>query len=94
MVSVDDTEMRAVLDRLTRLEERGVSRAQIVDAQLSHVNKDMADLKAGIATLVTTVTALSDEVKAAKVGLRVGMAIMTGLGGFAGWVISHMPFGK
>ena len=94
MVSVDDTEMRAVLDRLTRLEERGVSRAQIVDAQLSHVDERMARMETAITKLVASVETLSDEVKAATVGLRVGMAIMTGLGGVAGWVLSHLPFAK
>lgn len=84
MVSVDDHDrMQAVLDRLTRLEARGEARDETLE-----------DMKAAIARLVLTVDALRDDVKAAKVGLRVGMAIMTGLGGVAGWVLSHLPFAK
>ncbi len=94
MVSVDDTEMRAVLDRLTRLEERGVSRAQIVDAQLAHVDERMARMETAITNLVATVQTLSDDVKAAKTGLRVGLWISTTVipaaSGAIGWFAHHL----
>ena len=79
MVGIDATGMQAVLDRLTRLEERGASRDEKFERMEHAIEK-----------LVATVDALRDDVKAAKVGLRVGMAIMTGLGGVAGWVLSHL----
>ena len=94
MVSVDDTEMRAVLDRLTRLEERGVSRAQIVDAQLSHVDERMARMETAITKLVASVETLSDDVKAAKTGFRVGLWISTTVipaaSGAIGWFAHHL----
>ena len=83
MDSVDVDGMRAVLDRLTRLEERGIARDERA-TRMEH----------SIAQLVVTVEALRDDVKAAKTGLRVGMAIMTMVGGIVGWMVSHLPFVK
>lgn len=84
MTAINDHDgMQAVLDRLTRLEERGISR-----------DEKFERMEGAIEKLVATVDALRDDVKAAKVGLRVGMAIMTALGGVGGWLLSHLPLGK
>ena len=97
MVSVDDTEMRAVLDRLTRLEERGVSRAEVVDGKMAHVDERMARLEQAITKLVATVETLSDDVKAAKTGLRVGLwissTVIPALSAALGW-FAHLLSGK
>ena len=84
MVTINDHDkVQAVLDRLTRLEERGMTRDEKLEKMEHSIEK-----------LVETVDALRDDVKAAKVGLRVGMAIMTALGGVGGWLLSHLPLGK
>ena len=84
MVDINDQDwMQTVSDRLTRLEERGVAR-----------DERMARLEASIEKLVVAVQMLSDEVKAAKTGLRVGMGIMTTFGGIVGWLLSHFSLGK
>lgn len=87
MVNVDDHDrMQAVLDRLTRLEERAVSRA-------SHVDDTIQRMEASISKLVETVERLSDDVKAAKTGLRVGLWISTTVvpaaSGAIGWFAHH-----
>lgn len=82
MVSVDDTEMRAVLDRLTRLEERGVAR-----------DERAGRMEEALGKLLITVEALRDDVKAAKTGLRVGLWISTTVipaaSGAIGWFAHH-----
>lgn len=83
MMNNDVDGMQAVLDRLTRLEERGIAR-----------DERAGRMEASIAQLVVTVEALRDDVKAAKTGLRVGMAIMGALGTMAGWLLSHLPVMK
>lgn len=79
----DRNGMQAVLDRLTRLEERVANRGPVIDAEI-------ADLKASINTMAKVLEQLRDDVRDAKTGLRVGMAIMTTMGGVAGWVLSHL----
>ena len=83
MVDVDVDGMRVVLDRLTRLEERGIAR-----------DERATRMENSIAQLILSVEALHDDVKAAKTGLRVGMAIMTMVGTIIGWMVSHLPFAK
>ena len=86
MVSVDDDGMRAVLDRLTRLEERGIAR-----------DERAGRMEASIAQLVTTVDGLRDDVKAAKTGLRVGLwissTVIPAASAALGW-FAHLLTGK
>lgn len=82
MVDIHERDwMQAVLDRLTRLEEKGTARDDRV-----------ARLEASIEKLVLAVQVLSDEVKAAKTGLRVGFAIWATLAAVGGWLASNILF--
>jgi hypothetical protein len=55
-------DLRAVYDRLTRLEEKGVSR-----------DDRMARMEAAIATMAKQVETMAGDVRDAKTGLRIGL---------------------
>lgn len=82
MVDVDDHGMQAVLDRLTRLEERGIARDERAER-----------MERSIAELVRAVNSLSDDMKAAKTALSIGGMISrvfyaVGGGGIV-WILNH-----
>lgn len=82
MADVHDREwMQTVSDRLTRLEEREKAR-----------DDRMARMEATIEKLVAAVQALSDDVKAAKTGLRVGLGVWAAIAGVGGWFVSQFMF--
>jgi hypothetical protein len=85
--SMDGTQyhedLRAVYDRLTRLEEKGVSR-----------DDRMARMEAAIATMAKQVETMAGDVRDAKTGLRIGLwlsntlwPIVTGIGGWLAYTL-------
>lgn len=83
------TDLQAVYDRLTRLEERGVARDERIAAYQQQNSAELKQVEASIAALVQKVDAIANDVRDAKTGLRIGMAIMGTLGGLAGWFVSY-----
>lgn len=82
MVAVDEHGMQAVLDRLTRLEERGIAR----DERAERMEKSIADI-------ARTLNILSDEMKAAKTALSIAGTLSrvfyaVGGGGIV-WLLNH-----
>lgn len=71
-----------VSERLTRLEEKGTAR----DERMERMEKQLT-------TAVAKLDEVADNVKAAKMGLRVGLWIAGGAGGIISWAAQHFwPF--
>lgn len=78
-----------VRDRLTKLEERGISR----DERAERTEKRSERIEASLERLTNEVEKLAGDIRDAKTGLRVGFAIVGGFGTVAGWVASDFwPF--
>lgn len=80
-------DMRAVYERLTRLEERGVAR-----------DERMARMEETISKLVDRVEEIGQDVRDAKTGLRVGLwisnTVLPLLAASGGWLAHHFWPGK
>jgi len=64
----DTTDMRQVLERLTRLEERG-----------THRDERMERIESTLATMAAQISAISNDLRDAKTGLRVMLWFSTTL---------------
>lgn len=74
--------IQEVRDRLTKLELRD----EAADARAARMEK-------ALATLTEKVEALAGDIRDAKTGLRVALAVATACGTAAGWLASHIwPF--
>lgn len=79
---VTGPDVQQVYDRLTRLEERGMSR----DARIERIEKTLE-------TMTTQLDGMANDLRDAKTGLRIGLwvtsTVVPFLAGAAGWFANH-----